>query len=516
MNKATPNKARTIMILGTSSDVGKSIVTTGLCRIFHEDGWKVAPFKSQNMSNNSYVTIDGKEIGRAQGVQADACQIQATTDMNPILLKPKGDMTSQTIVHGVPVADFNARTYREDYLPKAEGIVKEAINRLREQVEIVVMEGAGSPAEVNLKDNDIVNMRAAAWGEAPAVLVADIDRGGVFASIVGTLEILTEDERARVQGFIINKFRGDVTLLQPGLDWLEARTGKPVLGVIPYLPMLGIEDEDSASLDSKRQIKRQSIPTDASSDNPLDIAVIRFPRISNFTDIDPLYEEEDVQVRYISHPGEWGNPDAIIIPGSKNTTEDLRYLRSTGMQKLLLEYMFEQGGHVIGICGGYQMLGRKLLDPKQVESNETEYFGLGVFPAITTFAEIKKTERVTGTSTLYSSEPAQIDGYEIHMGQTEFEEETLHPFIIGQASEGASVDGGRIWGTYIHGILHNDDLRRQWLNKLREHKGLSPLEANLRFKEKREQAFDRLASHMRQHLDLGHIYTMIGLSNPAK
>lgn len=513
MTTEASKKAQTIMVLGTSSDVGKSIITTGLCRIFLEDGWKVAPFKSQNMSNNSYVTIDGKEIGRAQGVQADACQIQATTDMNPILLKPKGDMTSQTIVHGVPVADFNARDYREDYLPQAEHIVKESLARLREQYDVVVMEGAGSPAEVNLKDRDIVNMRAAEWGEAPAVLVADIDRGGVFASIIGTLEILTEEERARVQGFIINKFRGDVSLLKPGLDWLEERTGKPVLGVVPYLPILGIEDEDSASLDSKRNSTRNR--TKDSSYKPLDIAVIRFPRISNFTDIDPLYDEEDVQVRYISHPGEWGNPDAIIVPGSKNTTEDLRHLRSTGMQKLLLEYMFEQGGHVVGICGGYQMLGRKLLDPDKLESNETEYFGLGVFPTITTFEQTKKTVRITGTSTLYSNEPKSIDGYEIHMGQTYFEEEVNQPFVIDGLPEGASVDGGRIWGTYIHGILHNDDLRRQWLNYLRLSKGLEPLDATLRFREKRENAFDRLALELRKHLDLKRIYTMIGLSNPS-
>lgn len=504
------------MVLGTSSDVGKSIITTGLCRIFLEDGLKVAPFKSQNMSNNSYVTIDGKEIGRAQGVQADACQIQATTDMNPILLKPKGDLTSQTIVHGVPVADFKARTYREEYLPLAESIVKEAIDRLRAQYDVVVMEGAGSPAEVNLKDNDIVNMRAAVWGEAPAVLVADIDRGGVFASIVGTLEILTEEERSRVQGFIINKFRGDVSLLQPGLDWLEARTGIPVLGVIPYLPMLGIEDEDSASLDSKRQITRSSDSSQHAKDQKLDIAVIRFPRISNFTDVDPLYDEEDVRVRYITHPGEFGKPDAIIMPGSKNTTEDLRYLRSTGMQKLLLEYMYEQDGHVVGICGGYQMLGRKLLDPNQVESNEKEYHGLGVFPSVTTFAQTKRTVRIAGTASLYGADLVPIEGYEIHMGETNFEEEVMQPFTIDDLPEGASVDDGRIWGTYIHGILHNDDLRRQWLNKIRQTKGLDPLPANLRFKEKREQAFDRLASHVREHLDLKRIYNIIGLSHPSQ
>jgi adenosylcobyric acid synthase len=243
--------AKALMIQGTASDVGKSILTAALCRIFVQDGWRTAPYKSQNMSLNSYVTYDGKEIGRAQGVQADACKILATTDMNPILLKPKQDMISQVVVHGKPFMDLDARTYRESYLPQAEQVVKEALSRLRSEYDVVVLEGAGSPAEVNLKDRDIVNMRLAGWADSPVILAADIDRGGVFASIVGTLEILSEEERARVKGFVINKFRGDVTLLQPGLEWLEQRTGKPVLGVIPYLPQLGIEDEDSASLDSK-------------------------------------------------------------------------------------------------------------------------------------------------------------------------------------------------------------------------------------------------------------------------
>lgn len=244
-------KGKTIMLQGTASDVGKSLLTAALCRIFMEDGWTVAPFKSQNMSLNSYVTPDGREIGRAQGMQADACRIVATTDMNPILLKPKQDMVAQVVVHGKPYKDLDARTYRESYLKEAEGIVKDALRRLRSQYQLVVLEGAGSPAEVNLKDRDIVNMRLAGWAEAPVILVADIDRGGVFASLVGTMEILTPEERERVKGFVINKFRGDVSLLQPGLDWLEEKTGKPVLGVIPYMERLELEDEDSASINSK-------------------------------------------------------------------------------------------------------------------------------------------------------------------------------------------------------------------------------------------------------------------------
>jgi adenosylcobyric acid synthase len=258
----TDSIAATLMIQGTSSDVGKSIITAALCRILLQDGWQVAPFKSQNMSLNSYVTPDGKEIGRAQGMQADASRIAATTDMNPILLKPKGDMTSQVIVHGKPYRDFDFRSYREAYSAHAEIIVKEALLRLRGQFEVVVIEGAGSPAEINLKDRDIVNMRLAGWADAPVILVADIDRGGVFASIVGTLEILKPEERVRVRGFIINKFRGDVSLLQPGLDWLEEKTGKPVLGVIPFLPNIQLEDEDSASLDAKVRYRCDSAPAD--------------------------------------------------------------------------------------------------------------------------------------------------------------------------------------------------------------------------------------------------------------
>jgi len=524
--------AKTVMVLGTSSDVGKSIVATALCRIFAEDGLRVAPFKAQNMSNNAFVTADGKEIGRAQGVQADACRIAATTDMNPILLKPKGDMTSQVVVHGVPLADYDARAYRESYLPKAAGIVQEALRRLRASYDAVVMEGAGSPAEINLKDRDIVNMKAAEWGDAPAVLVADIDRGGVFAMIVGTLELLEPEERARIGGFIINKFRGDVELLRPGLTWLEERTGKPVLGVIPYLPMLGIEDEDSASLDSKRTASRIRVGGSGdegereAENGVLDIAVIRFPRIANFTDLDPLEHEQDVRLRYVSHAAEWGRPDAVILPGSKNTVLDLAFLEQSGLRDKLLSFA-EQGGFVAGICGGYQMLGRTLLDPETIESDVPACDGLGLLPTVTRFERTKRTVRVEGTATAFGQRGIPIDGYEIHMGRTELLEPAERPFrtresgsaVPGDAGdpelgvpEGASLFDGRVWGTYIHGILHNDDFRRAYLNKLRTAKGWPALPAELRFKERREAAFDRLAAHVRSHLDMKRIYEMIGVN----
>lgn len=518
-------QAATLMIQGTSSDVGKSILTAALCRIFVQDGLRVAPFKSQNMSLNSYVTPDGKEIGRAQGVQADACRIPATTDMNPILLKPKGDMTSQVVVHGKPHLDMDAKAYRESYLPLAEGIVKKSLARLRQNTDLVLLEGAGSPAEINLKDRDIVNMRMAEWADAPVLLVADIDRGGVFASIIGTLEILTPEERDRVKGFIINKFRGDVSLLRPGIDWLEQKTGKPVLGVVPYLSQLGIEDEDSASLDSKRvQNHKGRADSEPDGTQKLDIAVLRLPRISNFTDLDPLYEEADVRVRYVSHLEEWGNPDAVIIPGSKNTSEDLLFLQSTGLAHKVMHHA-ENGKHVVGICGGYQMLGENLIDPNQIESDHTILPGLGLLPLETEFITEKQTVRVEGRTRLFAagSETFDASGYEIHMGRTRFTGGEHPIFQIrtimqGQAgtptewrNEGAKSRNGRIWGTYVHGILHNDDFRRAWLNDIRLSKGWEPLSASLRYQEKREAAFDRLAEHVRNHLDIPRIYEMIQL-----
>ncbi|CAG7633218.1 cobyric acid synthase [Paenibacillus allorhizosphaerae] len=505
--------APTLMLQGTASDVGKSLLTAALCRILLQDGYRVAPFKSQNMSLNSYVTPDGKEIGRAQGMQADACRIAATTDMNPILLKPKKDMVSQVVVHGKPYRDLDARAYRERYLPEAETVVKDALARLRRNYDVVVIEGAGSPAEVNLKDRDIVNMRLAGWADAPVLLVADIDRGGVFASLVGTLDILTPEERARVKGFVINKFRGDVTLLQPGIDWLEQRTGKPVLGVIPYLPQLGLEDEDSASLDRRLAESGKTSASHEWQPDMLDIAVIRLPRISNFTDIDPLSFEPDVRLRFVTGADEFGSPDAVIVPGSKNTVDDLLYLRQAGLDRMLARYAAD-GGFVAGICAGYQMLGEKLLDPLLVESNEPELRGIGLFPAQTEFAHEKQTVRSEGTANLYGDETMPVQGYEIHMGQTEFMRPVRHPFEIvredgSRQAEGAATDDGRIWGTYLHGILHNDDFRRSWLNRIRLDKGLDPLAAELRFLERREAAFDRLADHVRAHLDLQRLYAMI-------
>lgn len=527
------NLASTLMVQGTASDVGKSILTAALCRIFVQDGIRTAPFKSQNMSLNSYVTPDGLEIGRAQGLQADACRIAATTDMNPILLKPKKDMTAQVVVHGKPLGDYEARVYREQYLTEAEGIVREALMRLRREYGLVIIEGAGSPAEVNLKDRDIVNMRLAGWADAPVLLVADIDRGGVFASIVGTLEILEPHERERVKGFIINKFRGDVSLLKPGLDWLEQRTGKPVLGVIPYLNQLELEDEDSASLEARLGKRAAHAGTARPRDDQagetgmLDIAVLRLPRLSNFTDFDPLPQEPDVSLRYIEGPEQFGSPDAVIIPGSKNTVDDLLFLWQSGLAGRLLDYA-GTGGALVGICAGYQMLGRSLRDPEHVEADRDQVQGLQLLPVETVFTREKRTVRIAGEGGLQEGKDGfAIAGYEIHMGTTSFLEQVRHPFRIAAMGpdgspaedfhlEGAASRDGLVWGTYIHGILHNDGFRREWLNGLRRQKGWADIRQLVDYNKKREEAIDRLASHVRRHLDMEQIYEMIGTKGGAQ
>lgn len=516
--------AAVLMVQGTASDVGKSLVTAAIGRIMTRDGYRTAPFKSQNMALNSYVTADGKEIGRAQGMQAEAFGITATSDMNPILLKPSGEMSAQIVVHGVPHAALSAREYREKFLPEAKGTVMDALGRLREAYDVVLLEGAGSPAEINLKARDIVNMNLAGWADAPVLLVADIDRGGVFAFIVGTLELLEPHERARVKGFIINKFRGDVSLLQPGLDWLEERTGIPVLGVLPFLPQLRIEAEDSVVLEGTSGRVREG------SMKELDIAVIRYPRISNFTDFDPLEDEPDVTVRYVLSADELGTPDVIILPGTKNTAADLQYLREQGFPEAIERALGQGTQQLAGICGGYQMLGLKLLDPHAVESAEPgESEGLGYLPLSTAFLQQKTTVRVSGTlaadhplqlSTQASASTGEIPitGYEIHMGTTKNHDAASVRCLFSldgperQAlPEGWGTPDGRIWGSYLHGLFHNDGLRRSWLDGLRIAKGLAPLSVTFSAAALREQEFDRLADAVRSHLDMNAVYNIMGL-----
>lgn len=511
--------AKTIMIQGTGSNVGKSVLCTALCRILRQDGYRVAPFKAQNMALNSYVTADGLEIGRAQGVQAEAAGIEATVDMNPILIKPKQDMTAQVVVMGVPLADMSAREYRSDYLPGAVSLVSAALDRLKAAHDVIVLEGAGSPAEINLKDRDIVNMKAAELAGAPVLLVADIDRGGVFASLVGTMELLEPSERAWVAGFIINKFRGDLDLLRPGLDFLEARTDVPVLGVVPYLGHIRIEAEDSVVLsESTRRTAVQQI------DGEIDIAVLGLPRMSNFTDFDPLQTEPGLNVRYVRSPAELGNPDAIIIPGTKNTVEDLMFVRQTGLGEALRARVRE-GTPVIGICGGYQMLGRQLLDPLHVEADEESMPGLGLLDVVTTFAQDKVTTRSRGeiaadTGPFAGLTGQPVEGYEIHMGRTVRGPGARGAIRIRQRAgsetddhDGATSADGLVFGTYFHGLFDDPFFRRRWLNALRQRKGLAPLpeEPGPSMREIRERNFDLLAAAVRSSLDMDRLYRIIGL-----
>ncbi|MHB1126514.1 MAG: cobyric acid synthase [Bacillota bacterium] len=508
-------KARTIMVQGTASNAGKSIICTALCRIFRQDGWRVAPFKAQNMALNSYITKDGKEIGRAQGVQAEAAGIEATVEMNPVLLKPKQDMIAQVVVLGRPMADMSARDYRADFLPDALGIVRQSLDQLRGAFEVVVLEGAGSPAEVNLKDRDIVNMRAAEIAEAPVLLVADIDRGGVFAALVGTLELLEPLERERVAGFVINKFRGDLELLKPGLEFLEQRTGKPVLGVIPYIHDLGIDEEDSVSIGVRNS-------TTGVARDEVEIAVIQLPRISNFTDFDALARIPSTRVRYVKMGQPLGYPDAIILPGTKNTVQDMLYLREQGYSEEIMSRARE-GAWVVGICGGYQMLGKRMEDPQQVESDLLSLEGLGLLDVSTTFYGEKATQRVTAeviaNEEFWKAARGMIvEGYEIHMGRTELSTgakpllRLLSPGITNDGIDGAVSLNGRVFGTYLHGLFDNDRFCLLWINELRRIKGLMPLNGTgPGYVGAKEAAFERLAAHVRQHLDMERVYRIMGL-----
>ncbi|TCP55784.1 adenosylcobyric acid synthase (glutamine-hydrolysing) [Tumebacillus sp. BK434] len=496
---------KSLMIQGTSSDAGKSLLVTGLCRIFREDGYRVAPFKSQNMALNSYITQDGGEIGRAQGVQAEACGIEATVDMNPILLKPKAHMISEVIVHGRHFADMEAFAYRNDFVPQVLPKIQASIDRLSESFNMLVVEGAGSPAEINLKDRDIANMRMADLLDCPVLLAADIERGGVFASIVGTLELLEPHERARVQGFIINKFRGNKELLDSGLVWLEQRTGIPVLGVIPHFEH-DIDPEDSLALDALKLKKRDQLTAD------LDIAVIKLPRISNFTDISPLQEEPSTSVRYISSLRGFGTPDLIVLPGSKNTVQDLIWLQEQGLADAI-RAAHAKGTRVAGICGGFQMLGEQLHDPESVESTCATLDGLGLLAASTTFYADKRTIRNRG-QLLGPFAGHEVEGYEIHLGRTE--RHGAEPFLQFASGEqdGARSADGTVFGTYLHGLFQNRAFTRQFLNGIRAEKGLPPCGDEVTSEaERREQSYHKLAVHLRQHLDMDRLYQILGSWN---
>lgn len=503
--------AKYVMLQGTSSNVGKSIVTAAICRILKQDGYKVAPFKAQNMALNSFVTKDGGEMGRAQVVQSEAAEIDPCVEMNPILLKPTGNASSQVIVLGKPVGTMSANEYHKEYSLTAFSVVEEALAVLDKNYEVLVIEGAGSPAEINLKANDIVNMRVAKHLNAPVLLIADIDRGGAIASLVGTLALLDDEERALVKGLVINKFRGDVNLLLPAVDFLETKTGVPVLGILPYLEQLDIDDEDSVALESK----------DSQSDKDIQIAVIRLPKISNFTDFAALELEEDVSVNYVKNVSELGNPDLIIIPGSKNTTMDLLFLKESGLEKAIIRKN-KQGVPIIGICGGYQMLGQQVKDPEHTESEINELAGLGLLPIITTFVADKITRQVDAKAQnnnflALDMSVEGLKGYEIHMGRTEYTEKIDSAFVLDRGEnevvdDGAVRSDGLVMGTYMHGIFDNDKLRRSIIDKLRNLKGLESGENTFSMAERKNMAYNRLAKSVRENLDIDKLYEIMDLA----
>jgi len=512
--------ARALMVQGTASSVGKSLIVTALCRLFHRAGLRVAPFKSQNMALNSAVTPSGLEIGRAQAVQAEAAGIAASVDMNPILLKPEGERRSQVVVLGKPIGSMSAVEYH-DYKPRLSQVIAAALDRLRASHDLVVIEGAGSPAEINLKAHEIVNMHVAALADAPVLLVGDIDRGGVFAAFVGTLALLEPDERARVAAFVVNKFRGDVALLEPGLRMLTERTGKRVLGVVPYLAGLRIADEDSVSLDD-RAARRRPPPSE------LDIAVIRLPRIANHDDVEPLEHEPGVVVRFVEHPTEVVGADLVILPGSKNTAADLAWLRDTGVAAAI-EARARAGEPILGLCGGCQMLGEVIEDPYGVESGAARVLGLGLLPLATRFAADKRTAQVgarvaspsfltglTGGAAL----AGPVTGYEIHMGMVEPTRPCPAAFEIttrnaraASARDGAVGGGGAIVGTMLHGLFDNDALRAAMLATLRARRGLqAPPPRSI---PTRQAAYDRLEAALRGGIDLDLLWRLVDPLTPA-
>lgn len=497
--------AKTIMIQGTMSNAGKSLICAGLCRIFKQDGYKVAPFKSQNMALNSFITEEGLEMGRAQVVQAEAAGIQPQVTMNPILLKPTNDIGSQVIVNGKVRGNMSAREYfscKKKLIPD----IKKAFQTLSDEFDIIVIEGAGSPAEINLKADDIVNMGMAKLVDAPVLLVGDIDRGGVFAQLLGTLMLLEDDEKERVKGLIINKFRGDKTILDPGVEMLEERGNVPVVGVTPYMHV-EIEDEDSLTERFSSSGKQGLI----------DIVVVRTPRISNFTDFMGLENTPGVTLRYVKNVREFGNPDMIILPGTKNTMADLLYLRQSGIEAKILKAA-AQGTIVWGICGGYQMLGEHLEDPYHVEEGGT-LKGMGLLPIKTTFDTEKRRTRVTGkfletTGLLSDLAGVALEGYEIHMGKTERTGASMCSIrdeVTGQESlDGCSV--GNVYGTYVHGIFDSERVIPTIMQAIAKKKGISAEEfQGIDLKRFKESQYDLLAKTLREHLDMKQIYEIMGI-----
>jgi adenosylcobyric acid synthase len=503
--KSSHIASKSLMVMGTASDVGKSAVVTGLCRLLARSGVRVAPFKAQNMSNNAALCPGGGEIGRAQAVQAEACGLEPTTDMNPVLLKPDSETGCQVVINGGARFQMTTRDYHH-YRRAAWPEIVESYRRLAAQFDVILIEGAGGAAEVNLRERDVVNWPIAELANAPVLIVVDIDKGGALAALVGTVDLLSPAERARVKGLLINKFRGDPELLTDGLRIVEHKTGIPVLGVLPYVEDFEIPREDSASL---------TTGTGFRGPRPIRIAVVRFPRISNYTDFDALAREPDVDLRYLEKPERAEGADVICLPGTKNTIADLNWLRDSAWDRYIIAH-YRSGGWVLGICGGYQMLGWIVADPEHVESAISEIPGLGLLQIQTRFEREKITALVKAIDT---SSRTKILGYEIHCGRIIGSQQAF-PFTIYERDgrpvcepEGAVSADGRVLGTSLHGCLDAPVFRRHYLNQIRERKGLQGLEdlgedaSYLRL-----QAYDRWADVLASSLDLSSLETFASVS----
>ncbi|MCC8057089.1 cobyric acid synthase [Cloacibacillus sp.] len=500
-----------IMIQGTSSDAGKSFITTALCRIFSDMGYAVCPFKSQNMSNNSCVTPDGLEMGRAQGVQAEAARVEPQTYMNPILLKPRKDTSSEIVLMGkVFDAPCDKNYYRGFTMGKGLETLRKALAIIDEKYEVMVCEGAGSPAEVNLNAAEIVNMRVAQEADIPVLLVADVDRGGAIASVVGTLELLGEDRR-RVKGIIFNKFRGDLSLFEDAVEFTEKKTGVKVVGVMPWLTDIVIEGEDIMSINWHRGETEES-------NGKLRVGVVKFPRVSNHTDIEAFRFEPDVEIIELASPAQVASLDAVVLPGTKSTVLDMKYLLDSGLAAEIRRF-YQNGGTVYGLCGGYQMMGEEI-DDRHLRDNDKipAIEGLGLLPVVTTFGEEKTTIRRRGrTIHPYFKEAAAVDGYEIHFGETRplREEPGFAPlFELDGRADGLADGELRAGGSYLHNAFHNDLFRAVWLNRLRKKRGLPEREA-VSTAAAKEAAYDALAAQTRKNLDLDYIIDIMHLKADA-
>lgn len=490
--------AKTLMIQGTGSGVGKSLLTAAFCRYFYQAGYNVAPFKAQNMALNSFVTEQGEEMGRAQAYQAEACGLKPEVAMNPILLKPSGDNNSQVILMGKPNGSRNAKDFYAQY-KKHQQIVLSALEDMRSRYDLIIIEGAGSPAEINLKKTDLVNMFIAEKAEAPVLLVGDIDRGGVFAWMKGTYDLLSDNEKDRILGFIINKFRGDINLLKPGIEMFEKMVDKPVLGVVPYAKGIVIDEEDS--------IPQGSYSAEKNTQGILNIAVIELQRISNFTDLSPLAYDPSISIRYVQHASQMGNPDLIILPGSKNTIGDMKILNQQLLTQEILK-CHQAGSMILGICGGFQMLGKIIKDPENLEGPEKEVEGLGLFDFETTFVTEKLNRQIqieTVKSRVFS-EGLQCEGYEIHMGRTTFR--TKYPALFSSPNEDNTMNfgiinhEGTVIGTYLHGFLDKDLFRKNILRYIRSAKGIKEPDIQFEYTQFRAREINKLSDLIKTSINM--------------